>query len=62
MKFPFAGSRFTLGATYSFGSKDRRLPTPIPPEDAPGLGLDSTLNVSYRRIVVLLGFLFGDVQ
>ena len=36
VKFRFAGSRFTLGATYSFGSKDRPFPTPIPPEDLPG--------------------------
>ncbi len=62
VKFRFAGNRFTLGATYSFGSKDRPLPTPIPPEDAPELGLDSTLGVSYRRVVVLLGFLFGDAR
>ena len=62
IKFRFAGNRFTLGATYSFGSKDRPLPTPIPPDDAPELGLDSTLSVSYKRVVVLLGFLFGDAR
>jgi hypothetical protein len=60
VKFAFAGSRFTLGATYSFGSSDRPLPTTIPPEQVPGAGLDGDLDVSYRRIVVLLGFLFGD--
>ncbi len=62
VKFRFAGSRFTLGATYSFGDEERSLPTPISPEDAPELGLDSTLGVSYQRVVVLLGFLLGDAQ
>lgn len=62
VKFHFVGNRFTLGATYSFGSKDRPLPTPIPPADAPGLGLDSTLGIDYQRVVVLLGFLFGDAR
>ena len=62
VKFRFAGSRFTLGATVSFGSKQRPLPTPIPPESLPGSGLDSSLDVSYRRVVVLLGFLFGDAR
>ena len=62
VKFRFVGNRFTLGATFSFGNKDRPLPTPIPPEDVPDQGLDSTLGVSYRRVVVLLGFLFGDAR
>jgi hypothetical protein len=62
VKFRFAGSRFTLGATYSFGQKQRPLPTPIPPGDLPGTGLDSELDISYRRVVVLLGFLFGDAR
>jgi hypothetical protein len=60
VKFRFAGSRFTLGAAYSFGGKERPLPLPIPPEDVPGAGLKQGLDISYRRVVVLLGFLFGD--
>jgi hypothetical protein len=62
VKFRFAGSRFTLGATYSFGGKQRPLPLPIPPEDLPGTGLEQDLDISYRRVVVLLGFLFGDAR
>jgi hypothetical protein len=62
VKFRFAGSRFTLGATYSFGGKERALPLPIAPEDLPGAGLDQELDISYRRVVVLLGFLFGDAR
>ncbi len=62
VKFAFAGSRFTLGATYSFGSEARPLPTTIPPEDLPGDGLEGDLDISYRRVVVLLGFLFGDAR
>ena len=62
VKFRVAGSRFTLGATYSFGQKQRPLPTPIPPGELPDTGLDSNLDISYRRVVVLLGFLFGDAR
>jgi hypothetical protein len=58
VKFAFVGNRFTLGATYTFGGKTRPLPAVIPspllPEGA------SEMDASYRRIVVLLGFLFGD--
>jgi len=62
MKFRFAGNRFTLGATFSFGSEDRPVPTPIPPREVPGVGANPSLKVEYRRVVVLLGFLFGDSQ
>lgn len=62
VKFRFAGSRFTLGATYSFGQKERPLPSTIPPEGLPDADLGGELDVSYRRIVVLLGFLFGDAR
>jgi len=61
-KFAFAGSRFTLGATLSFGSRDRpfelNAPTGSLPEELEGLSLD----VKYRRVVLLLGFLFGSGQ
>jgi hypothetical protein len=62
VKFAFAGSRFTLGSTFSFGGKERALPLPIRPEELPGAGLDEQLDISYNRIVVLLGFLFGDAR
>lgn len=60
VKFAFAGSRFTLGATYTFGGKPRPLPTIVPPGSLPGSGGKEELDISYRRIVVLLGFLFGE--
>jgi hypothetical protein len=61
VKFRFAGSRFTLGATYSFGGKERLFPLPVDPGDLPG-GSDQALDIRYRRIVLLLGFLFGDAK
>jgi len=60
VQFAFAGSRFTLGATYSFGGKARPLPSVVPLELVPGGASD--MDVRYRRLVVLLGFLFGDAQ
>ena len=61
VKFAVAGSRFTLGATFTFGG-DRRPPTTLigPPENLVGEGIDTELDVKYRRVVVLLGFLFGQ--
>ena len=61
VKFAVAGSRFTLGATVTFGG-DRRPPTSLisPPVNLVGEGIDTELDVKYRRVVVLLGFLFGQ--
>jgi hypothetical protein len=60
VQFRVISNRFTLGATYSFGSAGRPLSSGIPEEPLPGVGLADTLDVSYKRVVVLLGFLFGD--
>jgi hypothetical protein len=60
VKFFVAGSQFTLGTTLSFGSEKRALPSPLPPGLLPQAGLDTEGNIRYRRLVVLLGFLFGD--
>jgi hypothetical protein len=60
VQFRVIDNRFTLGATYSFGSEARSLSSGIPGEPLPGMGLGDALDVSYRRVVVLLGFLFGD--
>lgn len=57
--FRIGDSRFTLGATGSFGGHTRPLATPIPPEDLPGAGLDAPVEIRYRRLVFLLGFLLG---
>lgn len=60
VQFRVISNRFTLGATYSFGSADRPLNPGLPDQPLPGFGLGEKLNVSYKRVVVLLGFLFGD--
>jgi hypothetical protein len=61
-KFAVAGNRFTLGATFSFGSHDRPLRLGVPPETLPDVISEAGLDVRYRRVVVLLGFLFGGAQ
>ena len=58
VKFAIAGNRFTLGATYSFGNQARPLDIGIPPDELPGGVLDENLDIGYRRVVLLLGFLF----
>jgi hypothetical protein len=60
VKFAAAGNRFTLGATYSFGNRARPIPFDLPLGSLPGDLLAEGLDVSYRRVVLLLGFLFGD--
>jgi hypothetical protein len=61
LKSALAGSRFTLGATLTFGG-NRRAPGALvaPPEELAGVGSETELDVRYRRLVVLLGFLFGQ--
>lgn len=60
VKFHVAGSRFTLGATLTFGGNRRTLrPILRLPAALAGEGSESELDVKYRRLVVLLGFLFG---
>jgi hypothetical protein len=61
-KFAFAGSRFTLGATFSFGSKARAAVLDAPPGRLPEQLEQISLDVRYRRVVLLLGFLFGKPQ
>jgi hypothetical protein len=61
-KFAFAGSRFTLGTTFSFGSKVRPFVVDAPPGSLPEALEDISLDVKYRRVVLLLGFLFGSGQ
>jgi hypothetical protein len=60
VQFRVISNRFTLGATYSFGSAARPVNSVLPNEPLPGVGLGETLDISYKRVVVLLGFLFGD--
>jgi hypothetical protein len=58
--FHVGSTQFTLGATYSAGSKERSRATPISADQVPGIELQTPIDVSYKRIVVLLGFLFGS--
>lgn len=59
VSFRIGDSRFTLGATGSVGSRTRPIATPLPPEDLPAAGLATPVDIRYRRLVFLLGFLFG---
>jgi hypothetical protein len=59
LSFRIGDSQFTLGATGSFGSRTRPLATRLPPEDLPAAGLNADVGIRYRRVVFLLGFLFG---
>jgi hypothetical protein len=57
--FGIGSNRFTLGASWAFGGRERPVDSPLLPEDAPGVGLDTTLDIRYTKVVFLLGFLFG---
>jgi hypothetical protein len=57
--FGIGSNRFTLGTSWAFGRRERPVDSPLPPEDAPGVGLDTTLDIRYTKVVFLLGFLFG---
>src|SRR5262249_30462098 len=58
VSFRIGASDFTLGATGSFGSRTRTLTTPTARGDA-GARFATEADVRYRRLVFLLGFLFG---
>ncbi len=60
LSFRFRDNRFTLGASWATGSRERPIDTPIPPEDLPQSGLSQDVAIRYSRITVLLGFLFGS--
>ena len=57
--FRLGGNRFTLGALWATGGKDRPLRSPVPPEDVPAAGLDRPVDIRYSKITFLLGFEFG---
>jgi hypothetical protein len=52
------GNRFTLGASWARGSKERPLDSPVPPQDVPGSGLDRNVTIRYSKVTFLLGFVF----
>jgi hypothetical protein len=59
VSFRFRDNRFTLGASWATGSKKRPFDSPIPPEQVPGSGLERSVSISYSKITLLLGFVFG---
>ena len=59
VSFRISQNRFTLGAAWATGGKDRALDTAIPPENVPGAGLDAVVDISYSKLTFLLGFVFG---
>jgi hypothetical protein len=60
LSFRFRDNRFTLGASWALGSKDRPLESPIPPDDVPVAGLGQDISIRYSKVTFLLGFVFGS--
>jgi hypothetical protein len=60
LSFRFRDNRFTLGASWAFGSKDRPLESPIPPQDVPVPALGEDVSLRYSKVTFLLGFVFGS--
>jgi len=57
--FSFGSSRFSVGASYTFGRKERDLAVaPLPPE-VPVIGGSHPAEVKYTRWVFVIGYLFG---
>lgn len=60
LSFRVGDNRFTLGASWAKGSKQRPLDSPIPPEELPASGLGEDLQIDYSKFTFLLGFVFGS--
>ena len=60
MSFRVRDNRFTLGASWAVGGKDRPLKSPIPPGDVPVPGLGQDVSIHYSKVTFLLGFVFGS--
>jgi hypothetical protein len=57
--FSVGSSRFSLGLSYAFGSKRRNLTVAGLPSSVPILGEPREADVSFSRVVLVLGYLFG---
>jgi hypothetical protein len=57
--FSFGTSRFSLGVSYTFGSKERDLSFAALPPEVPVVGGSHPAEVKYTRWVFVLGYLFG---
>jgi hypothetical protein len=57
--FSFGSSRFSLGVTYTFGSKERDLAIAALPPAVPVIGGSHPAEVKFTRWVFVLGYLFG---
>lgn len=57
--FSVGTSRFSLGVSYAFGSRRRNLNIGGLPPQVPLIGGDRVVDVSYSRLVFVLGYLFG---
>ena len=57
--FRIGANRFTLGASWATGGKQRQLKPLIPPGVVVGSGLDLDVDIGYSKLTFLLGFVFG---
>jgi hypothetical protein len=57
--FRIGDNRFTLGASWATGGKQRQLKPLVPPGVIPGSGLDAEVDIGYSKLTFLLGFVFG---
>lgn len=57
--FSIGSSRFSLGLSYAFGSKRRDIAVGGLPPEVPIIGQGRESDVSFSRIVFVLGYLFG---
>jgi hypothetical protein len=60
LSFRFHDNRFTLGASWAWGGKERPLQSPIPPGQVPASGLGRDISIRYSKVTFLLGFVFGS--
>lgn len=57
--FRIQDNRFTLGASWATGGKNRLLKPLIPPGSVPGAGIENEVDIGYSKLTFLIGFVFG---